>query len=298
LIRTSTIIVNTLVFGAMEGRVARGLFRDVVRLLRGHESVRLVEPVVGPSLQNPRAYGFAEYVPDALIRDLMTCRSFVCESLEGQRFSPEHGLPVSASGDVSAGQLLAAVRHEFKSGGHSGEALDRGFACVRFLREMLERQTHRSVAVTHGVLVEMTTQWVMGTRWQFLYRVRIRNQRSDAVSLRSRWIHIDYGRRVAAGALPIPEDVHYGQTGAPKGSTGVVGQRPTLEPGTTFEYFSGTGHVASPEGTIHGSYSLIGDDHHSFDALIAPVVFEQPDDLRAIKHWQKRGDLHSPVHYD
>src|SRR6218665_1897969 len=44
---------------------------------------------------------------------------------------------------------------------------------------------------------------------------------------------------------------------------GVVGQQPLLQPGTTFEYTSGT-RLRTPTGTMHGSYFFVAEDGEPF----------------------------------
>jgi ApaG protein len=48
---------------------------------------------------------------------------------------------------------------------------------------------------------------------------------------------------------------------------GVVGKQPTLAPGESFQYTSGT-NFKSPVGTMHGSYSFVAEDGTRFEAPI------------------------------
>lgn len=59
---------------------------------------------------------------------------------------------------------------------------------------------------------------------------------------------------------------------------GVVGQQPVLQPGESFEYTSGTS-VATQVGTMHGSYRMIADDGHAFDADIPQFTLSVPRTL-------------------
>ncbi len=56
---------------------------------------------------------------------------------------------------------------------------------------------------------------------------------------------------------------------------GVVGEQPRLRPGESFEYTSGTA-IATPVGTMEGSYQFMAEDGQSFDAPIASFVLSVP----------------------
>ena len=59
---------------------------------------------------------------------------------------------------------------------------------------------------------------------------------------------------------------------------GVVGKQPTLKPGESFEYTSGTS-IPTPVGTMHGTYQMQGDDGHAFDAPIPSFTHSVPRTL-------------------
>lgn len=56
---------------------------------------------------------------------------------------------------------------------------------------------------------------------------------------------------------------------------GVVGEQPTLQPEESFEYTSGTA-IATPVGTMRGTYQMIAEDGTSFDALIPEFTLSVP----------------------
>jgi len=56
---------------------------------------------------------------------------------------------------------------------------------------------------------------------------------------------------------------------------GVVGQQPTLRPGDSFEYTSGTS-LATPVGTMRGTYQMAAEDGRTFDAEIPPFTLSVP----------------------
>ncbi|MEM7016473.1 MAG: Co2+/Mg2+ efflux protein ApaG [Pseudomonadota bacterium] len=56
---------------------------------------------------------------------------------------------------------------------------------------------------------------------------------------------------------------------------GVVGEQPHLQPGESFQYTSAA-MIATPVGTMEGSYQMIADDGTEFDAPIARFTLSQP----------------------
>jgi ApaG protein len=122
-----------------------------------------------------------------------------------------------------------------------------------------------SAATTRGIMVEVESSFVpdrsdpMRSRWFFAYRIRIANQSDAVVQLVSRhWIITDAHGRV--------EEV--------KGP-GVVGQQPVLEPGEAFEYTSFC-PLATPFGTMRGSYQMTTQDGSTFNAEIAQFTLSEP----------------------
>jgi ApaG protein len=89
----------------------------------------------------------------------------------------------------------------------------------------------------------------------FAYHVRISNEGDETVQLVSReWLITDGEGRV--------ERVR---------GEGVVGEKPVLGPGETFEYTSFC-PLATPYGSMHGSYLLVTDGGDTFRAEIAPFA--------------------------
>ncbi len=56
---------------------------------------------------------------------------------------------------------------------------------------------------------------------------------------------------------------------------GVVGEQPTLRPNESFQYTSGTA-IATPVGTMRGSYQMIAEDGRQFDAPIPEFTLSMP----------------------
>ncbi len=96
-------------------------------------------------------------------------------------------------------------------------------------------------------------------RYVFAYTVTIRNGGSVAAQLISRhWIITDSQNHV--------EEVR---------GPGVVGSQPLLKPGESFEYTSGTA-IATPVGTMRGSYQMVAEDGTPFEAPIAQFTLSVP----------------------
>ena len=113
--------------------------------------------------------------------------------------------------------------------------------------------------------VSVTTQYLAGqsqpeqSRYAFAYTVTIRNRGQEPAKLLSRhWIITDGDGRV--------QEVR---------GAGVVGQQPHLAPGASHTYSSGT-VMATPVGTMQGSYQMLADDGKRFDAEIAPFRLAVP----------------------
>src|SRR6476659_3369542 len=56
---------------------------------------------------------------------------------------------------------------------------------------------------------------------------------------------------------------------------GVIGQQPTLKPGESFEYSSGT-HLETAVGTMRGTYQMLAEDGHAFEADIPLFTLSVP----------------------
>ena len=97
------------------------------------------------------------------------------------------------------------------------------------------------------------------SRYLFAYTVTIRNTGEVAAQLLSRhWIITDGDGQV--------EEVR---------GPGVVGEQPMLQPGQAFQYTSGC-PLATPVGSMHGSYQCIAEDGTAFEATIPEFVLSAP----------------------
>jgi ApaG protein len=122
-----------------------------------------------------------------------------------------------------------------------------------------------SSALTRGILVTVRCEYIperssaQGRQYAFAYTVTITNQGSVTAELKSRhWIITD-----SFGAV---QEVR---------GEGVVGAQPVLRPGEEFEYTSWC-VIATPTGTMRGSYQMVTRDGERFDAEIAPFSLTPP----------------------
>ncbi len=96
-------------------------------------------------------------------------------------------------------------------------------------------------------------------RYVFAYTITITNAGDIPVQLVSRhWIITDANNHV--------QEVR---------GLGVVGEQPLLRPNESFEYTSGTA-IATPVGTMRGSYQMVAEDGRQFDAPIPEFTLSIP----------------------
>lgn len=114
-----------------------------------------------------------------------------------------------------------------------------------------------SVSVNTAYLAEQSDP--SADRYVFAYTITLSNTGTVAAQLISRhWIITD--------AENVVQEV--------KG-LGVVGEQPLLRPGESFEYTSGTA-MATPVGTMHGTYQMVAEDGNKFDAEIPVFTLAMP----------------------
>lgn len=120
----------------------------------------------------------------------------------------------------------------------------------------------------YEIAIEVTTQYLPdqsdpeAERYFFAYTIKVTNTGSVASQLISRhWVITD-----AAGKV---EEVR---------GLGVVGHQPLLKPGESFEYSSGC-PLATPVGTMQGSYQMVAEDGTRFEADIPEFMLSMPRTL-------------------
>jgi len=119
------------------------------------------------------------------------------------------------------------------------------------------KKYHISINVNTTYLAEQSDP--SSDRYVFAYTITIANTGTVAAQLISRhWIITD--------AENVTQEV--------KG-LGVVGEQPLLRPGESFEYTSGTA-MATPVGTMRGTYQMVAEDGNKFDAEIPVFTLSMP----------------------
>ena len=123
---------------------------------------------------------------------------------------------------------------------------------------MSEKQHYAiSVAVQTRFLDEQSAP--ADNRYVFAYTIRIANVGAVPAKLLTRhWIITDANGKV--------QEVR---------GDGVVGEQPHLKPGEDFHYTSGA-VLETAVGTMRGSYQMLADDGHRFDAPISQFTLSIP----------------------
>lgn len=121
------------------------------------------------------------------------------------------------------------------------------------------RATTDSICVTVKPIYLEEQSSPTDSHYVWAYQVRIENSGSETVQLLNRhWRITDSMGRV--------QEVH---------GAGVVGEQPTLEPGETFEYTSGT-PLSTPSGIMVGTYEMESTAGRRFDVEIPAFSLDSP----------------------
>jgi ApaG protein len=125
-----------------------------------------------------------------------------------------------------------------------------------------------SDTTTRGIRIQVKSTYLADrssprdSQYLFAYHVRISNIGAETAQLISReWI------------ITSAE----GEVERVKGP-GVVGEKPVLAPGGSFEYTSYC-PLKTPVGSMQGSYQMVTPDGEKFDAQIAPFTLAAPHAL-------------------
>lgn len=120
-------------------------------------------------------------------------------------------------------------------------------------------------AVTRDITVRVSVSYLAEQsepdrgRWFWAYHIRIENGSHQAVQLLGRHWLITDGR----GASHTVE------------GEGVVGEQPMIAPGASYDYVSGC-PLATPSGSMQGSYQMVGADGMAFDVAIPKFALHAP----------------------
>jgi ApaG protein len=126
---------------------------------------------------------------------------------------------------------------------------------------MLDDKKHEITVTTRTSFVSEQSD-EEAKRYVFAYTITITNTGSVGAQLISRhWVITDSEHQI--------QEVR---------GLGVVGEQPFLKPGESFEYTSGSA-IATPVGTMRGSYQMIAEDGTNFDAPIPEFTLSIPRTL-------------------
>jgi ApaG protein len=127
---------------------------------------------------------------------------------------------------------------------------------------MNENQTEKH---KYNIQVNVSTRYMeaesdpAANRYIFAYTINIKNLGEIAAKLLTRhWIINDANNRI--------QEVR---------GKGVIGEQPYLRKGESFEYTSGT-MLETPVGSMQGTFQMVADDEHHFDAIIEPFTLAIP----------------------
>jgi len=117
----------------------------------------------------------------------------------------------------------------------------------------------------YNIYVEVTTRYIEAEsdpdseRYIFAYTITITNRGEMPAKLLTRhWIINDANNKI--------QEVR---------GKGVVGEQPYLKSGESFKYTSGT-MLETPVGSMQGSFQMVADDEHHFDAVVDPFSLAMP----------------------
>lgn len=123
---------------------------------------------------------------------------------------------------------------------------------------MAESKKYEITVTTQTVFIPDQSD-VESNRYVFAYTITIANTGNMAAQLISRhWIITDAENQV--------QEVR---------GLGVVGEQPLLKSSEHFEYTSGTA-IATPVGTMRGSFQMVAEDGTKFEALVPEFTLSMP----------------------
>lgn len=120
-------------------------------------------------------------------------------------------------------------------------------------------QTTRSIRVTVEPFYLEDQSSPTDSHYVWAYQVRIENMGDDTVQLLSRYWRITDS---------------FGRIQEVRGA-GVVGEQPTLAPGESFEYTSGT-PLPTPSGIMVGAYEMVSAGGGRFDVAVPAFSLDSP----------------------
>jgi len=117
-----------------------------------------------------------------------------------------------------------------------------------------------------NIKISVITEYLVGqsmpkdNRYAFAYHIRIKNNRSEAVTLLHRhWIIVDGNQQQQEVSGP-----------------GVIGEQPRIAVNGKYQYSSGI-VLETPIGTMQGSYQMVNDQGQPIEAPISPFLLAVPN---------------------
>jgi len=132
-------------------------------------------------------------------------------------------------------------------------------------RAAMYEQTTRAIRITVKPFYLDEQSSPEENHYVFAYQIRIENKSGETVQLRNRYWRITDAR---------------GRTLEVRGA-GVVGEQPTLNPGDSFEYTSGT-PLGTSSGIMVGTYEMVTKGGEHFDVQIPPFSLDSPHVVKQI----------------
>ena len=249
--------------------VARAIYRAFIResraLRREGTSVAVLPPLL---LENvAKHYGRGSYVAEP---SALTMLSLVFPGI------PFESLGLSERTALSGEDVLRAIRQLFRETQQPILGIDAALGALsRWNALRAAAPCHTRTTTTRGggvcVIADVTTVFldhlpleanIAAAHFPFAYRIRVSNAGSAPVSILGRqWVFTD---------------AHGGSVEVPRGSPGIVGHAPLLEPGQHFEYFSGV-QIASTRGDMTGSFQCVtGEENTPFDVRVDKTMLYGP----------------------
>lgn len=250
--------------------VVRAIYRAFVRearvLRRDGASLTILPPLRIEYVA--KFYGRGSYVVEP------SASAMLAEVFPGIPFD---SLGLAGRTALSSGDVLNAVHTLFRTKGlHSRLSIDVALGTLsrwNALRASTPCHTRTTTTLAGGVSVvaDVATIFlahlpleanIATDHWPFAYRVRISNVGSVPVSVLGRqWVFTD----ARGGSVEVP-----------RGSPGIVGHAPLLEPGQTFEYVSGV-QISTSRGELTGSFQCVtGEANTPFDVRVDRTMLHGP----------------------
>ena len=126
-------------------------------------------------------------------------------------------------------------------------------------------ETTNSISVTVKPIYLDDQSAPENNHYVWAYHVRIENNGAETVQLLNRYWRI-------TDAMGRVQEVR---------GAGVVGEQPVLEPGSSYEYTSGT-PLPTPSGIMSGTYEMSGTRGDRFDVTIPAFSLDSPFEAKRL----------------